>query len=143
MAIIENKIGYKLSMKQTILLCLMFISLITSSCSITSADEGLILFDVPEETIKESSFKVIQVIDKGMALVRGKETSKDKDYYGVVYLIRSSSHYFTDDEIIDAPKGTVFKQIGVYSYNTQGGEIFGFKVESEKRTVKVISLYNE
>ena len=122
-------------MKQTILLCLMFISLITSSCSITSADDGLILFDVPEETIEERSFKVIQVI--------GKETPKAKDYYGVVYLIRSSSHYFTDDEIIDAPKGTVFKQIGVYSYNTQGGEIFGFKVESEKRTVKVISLYNE
>ena len=61
-------------MKQTILLCLMFISLITSSCSITSADDGLILFDVPEETIEERSFKVIQVIDKGMALVRGKET---------------------------------------------------------------------
>ena len=138
MAIIENKIGYKLSMKQTILLCLMFISLITSSCSITSADDGLILFDVPEETIEERSFKVIKVIDKGI-----KETPKAKDYYGVVYLIRSSSHYFTDDEIIDAPKGTVFKQIGVYSYNTQGGEIFGFKVESEKRTVKVISLYNE
>ena len=127
------------------------IVLFVTGCTFTSSSSGntdgenkdLVIFDQPEKDIDIKSFKVFQVLDKGYALASGLSEPKYKWYNGSTYLIKNENHYFIDDEIIDVPKGKIFRQIGVYTYSTRGGKLFGTEIPSERKTIAVIELQNK
>lgn len=127
------------------------IVLFVTGCTFTSSSSGntddenkdLVIFDQPGDIIKTNTFKIFQVLDKGYALAKGLTNAKYEWYDGPVYLLKDDSHYFTDDEIFKAQKGQAFRQIGVYTYTTRGGKLFGTEIPSEKKTVAVIKLYNK
>lgn len=94
------------------------------SCRGNSDDP--IYFDKPAESINERSFKVLQVLELGAALVNGEDDperqSSYKTYFGVTYLLVMKDKYFSDDEIITLGNDEVARKVGVYNYNTQLGE---------------------
>ncbi len=93
------------------------------------------LFEKPGEEIQVNAFKVFQVLDDGVALVKGKSDDKYDYYDGPVYLlINDVGNYYTDDEIIEVPKGRVVRKVGVYHYQT--------KMEFDK-TVSVIEIMDK
>ncbi len=93
------------------------------------------LFEKPGEEIQVNAFKVFQVLDDGVALVNGKSDDKYDYYDGPVYLlINDVGNYYTDDEIIEVPKGRVVRKVGVYHYQT--------KMELDK-TVSVIEIMDK
>ena len=86
-------------------------------------------FDEPGDIINEKSIKVLQVIAEDAALVNGDTeliggTSLKGMFVGPVYLIVSNQkNAYYDDQIIKLPKGKLFRQVGVYKYPTQKGNI--------------------
>ncbi len=98
-------------------------------------DDDFKLFEKPGEEVHVNAFKVFQVLDDGAALVNGKSNEKYDIYGGPVYLlINDEGIYYTDDEIIEVPKGRVVRKVGVYHYQT--------KMEFEK-TVSVIEIMDK
>ena len=76
-------------------------------------------FDAPGDEIKESSFKVLQVIEDHAALVYGKG---DGYYLDTIYLlVNREGKFYYDDEIIDVPSDKVVKQVGIFRYETRKG----------------------
>ena len=106
-------------------------------------NEDLVIFDEPGNVVETNSFEVFQVLEKGQALAKGLSNAKYGWYNGPVYLLKDNNHYFVDEEIIKAPKGKVFRQVGVYSYTTRGGKILGTEVPPENKTVAVIELFDK
>ena len=81
-------------------------------------EDGLHYFEEPGDIIKESSFKVLQVLAKDAALVNGKD--EYGYYHGTIYLIvNNEGKYYYDDEIVKVPTGKVLRQIGIYQYPTR------------------------
>ena len=113
-----------------IVVTLLFVALYTSNQSDSSEtlpeeeteqaeDNDFKFFDEPGEMINEPSVKVFQVLGKDAALVRGYDKELDR-YFGMVYLlVNKDDQYYYDDQIVKAPKGKVFRQIGVYRYPTK------------------------
>lgn len=80
----------------------------------------LLEFHKHGKLINEKSFKVLQVLHNGQALVYGKD---EYGYYnGVLYLLidKEDSDMF-DDQIIKVPKGMIVKRHGTYQYTTRNG----------------------
>ena len=115
----------------------------SSSESNYEENKDLVIFKEPGIVIETNLFEVFQVLDKGYALAKGLSNKKYGWYNGPVYLLKDNNHYFTDEEIFKAPKGKVFRKVGVYSYTTRGGKILGTEVLPENKTVAVIELYNK
>lgn len=115
------------------------------SSSGPSEDENknLVIFEEPGNVIETKAFEVFQVLEKGYALAKGLSNAKYGWYNGPVYLLMDSNHYFVDDEIVKAPKGKIFRQVGVYSYTTRGGKVFGTEIPPENKTVAVIELFDK
>lgn len=98
-------------------------------------NDDLKLFEKPGEEVEVRAFKVFQVLDGGVALVNGKSDEKYDIYTGPVYLlINDEGNYYTDDEIIEVPKGKVVRKVGIYHYQT--------KMEFDK-TVSVIEIMDK
>jgi hypothetical protein len=112
-----------------------------STSQVKEDNNGLIIFEQPEKVIETKSFKVFQVLDKGYALANGLSEPQYKWYNGPTYLIKDESHYFTDEEIVDVPKGKICRQVGVYTYSTRGGKILGTEIPSQEKTVAVIEIF--
>lgn len=90
----------------------------------TSKD--LVYFDKPAEPVKERAFKVIQVLEPGVALVNGDDdpddNPEDKTYFGPTYmLVNDDGKYYSDEEIITVGVGEEARKVGVYNYETRGG----------------------
>lgn len=115
----------------------------SSSGTSEEENEDLVIFDEPGNVIETKAFEVFQVLEKGYALAKGLSNAQYGRYNGPVYLLKDNSHYFVDDEIVKAPKGKIFWQIGVYSYTTRGGKLFGTEVPPENKTVAVIELFDK
>ena len=112
-----------------------------STSQVKEDNNGLIIFEQPEKVIETKSFKVFQVLDKGYALANGLSEPHYKWSNGPTYLITDESHYFTDEEIVDVPKGKICRQVGVYTYSTRGGKILGTEIPSQEKTVAVIEIF--
>lgn len=106
-------------------------------------NEDFIIFDEPGDVVETKSFKVFQVLEKGFALAHGLSDAKYEWYHGPTYLLKDDNHYFTDEEIFKASKGKIFRQVGVYTYSTRGGQLFGTEIPSEKKTVAVIEMFSK
>lgn len=136
-------------MKKVILFIMMvvFVAGCNSGCSSSATSEeenkDLVIFDEPGNVIETKAFEVFQVLEKGYALAKGLSNAKYGWYNGPVYLLKDNSHYFVDDEIVKAPKEKIFRQVGVYSYTTRGGKLFGTEVPPENKTVAVIELFDK
>lgn len=97
-------------------------------------DNDFKFFDEPGEVINEPSVKVFQVLAKDAALVNGYNKEID-EYLGMVYLlVNKDNQYYYDDQIVKAPKGKVFRQVGIYRYPTKNDNV---------KTVPVILLMNK
>lgn len=100
---------------------LTFIILVTiGTCqSSTSQPEDVVYFEKPSDIVKERAFKVFQVLDKGVALVRSESDPDLELYLGPVYLLVDENKYFSDDEVITLDDNEVARKVGIYNYQTK------------------------
>jgi len=111
-------------------------------------DNGMSFFDEPGEVMSDRSYKVTRVLDNGSALARGK-SEYGSSYYGLEVLLWDEDASYYDDQIVKAPNGKCFKQIGIYKsgFSTypivtlKDGDV-GQKSEAKKTTSKVEKLKN-
>jgi hypothetical protein len=100
-----------------------------------SSNEDFKLFEKPGEVVDVTSFKVFQVLEDDVALVKGLSNDDYDIYSGPIFLIvNDEGKYYTDDEIINVPDGKVVRKVGVYHYQT--------KAEFDK-TVSVIEIMDK
>ena len=108
-----------------ILIVLLFAEVSSSTESKTNesrdilAENGVVLFEQPGDMILTKPLKILQVLSKGVALA--KEYSEEFLSDELVVLLLSKDEYFYDDQKIELSKEKCFKQVGVYSYETNGG----------------------
>lgn len=77
--------------------------------------EKIKLFEKPGDVVKNTKFHVIEVIYDDAAFVRSESTDTDILSGAFKYLlINKEGKYYYDGEIIEAPQGKVFRQIGIY-----------------------------
>lgn len=69
-------------------------------------------FDEPGEVMTDRSYKVDMVLDDGSAIAWGK--SEYGSYHGLKVLIWDENANFYDNQIVKAPDGKCFRQIGIY-----------------------------
>ena len=90
--------------------------------------QGLTIFQEQGDTINETQFQVIQVIESNLALAFGKG-SGTYGFTGItVLLMRDEGKYFYDDEEISLSSKP--NQAGLYQYESKSG----------RKTVPVISI---
>lgn len=94
-----------------------------------SGKNGIMYFENPEDALSFRSVTVFQALSPGTALARESGHSAFDDQIYLLQLNDKKALY--DGETVKAPAGTVFRTIGVYSYETNGGM---------KRTVPVITI---
>lgn len=92
---------------------------------------GLSFFDQPGDIIESSSVKVFQALGDGTALANCKG-NEPFDMYGdpIVLLYNEKGFPYYDSQIIKAPKGKCFRQVGIYRYSSRWGD----------RTVPIVML---
>ena len=97
---------------------------------------GMRLFDKPGEEINETGFKVFQSLTDGFALASGKGDAYSEDLYmGLTVLLYSEEgNPYYDAQVIKAPEGKCFRQVGIYKYPANSGMV---------RTVPVIQLMDK
>ncbi len=95
------------------------------------------MFDQPGEVREERAFKVFQVLAEDAALVSGqkKDDVALNWYLGPVCLLTNKEgQLYYDDQEIKAPAGKVFRQVGIYRYETNKGM---------QKTVPIIMLMDK
>lgn len=97
---------------------------------------GMRLFDKPGEEINETGFKVFQSLTDGFALASGKGDAYSEDLYmGLTVLLYSEEgNPYYDAQVIKAPEGKCFRQVGIYKYTANSGMV---------RTVPVVQLMDD
>ena len=93
------------------------------------------MFDAPGDVVEDNNFKVFQVIADDAALVNA-QSEEDLDLYlGKVYLVvNNEGKYYYDEQIIKAPQGKVFRQVGICRYPTRNDMV---------KTVPIIMLMDK
>lgn len=106
-------------------------------------DNGMSFFDKPGEVMSDKSYKVTRVLYNGSALARGK-SEYGSSYYGLEVLLWDEEANYYDDQIVKAPNGKCFRQIGIYKSGFSTYPIVtlkdsnsGQKSEAKKTTSKV------
>ena len=90
---------------------------------VSEQDDGITWFEEPGDVVEVKSFKVFQVLAKDAALVQG-ESKYSGVYTGIVYLlINKEGKLYYDDEIVNVPKGSIVRQMGIYQYPTKDNMI--------------------
>lgn len=90
---------------------------------VSEQDDGITWFEEPGDVVEVKSFKVFQVLAKDAALVQG-ESKYSGVYTGIVYLlINKEGKLYYDDEIVNVPKGSIVRQMGIYQYPTNNDMI--------------------
>ena len=75
-------------------------------------DNSMFFFDKPGEVMSDKSYEVSRVVSNGAALARGQD--KYGYYYGLEVLLWDEEANYYDDQIVKAPNGKCFRQIGIY-----------------------------
>lgn len=70
-------------------------------------------FETPGDVMSDNSYKVDRVLDDGSAIARGK-SEYGSSYYGLEVLLWDETANYYDDQIVKAPNGKCFRQIGLY-----------------------------
>jgi hypothetical protein len=99
---------------------------IYNSQSRNPSDE-VIYFDKLGDPIKEKSFKVFQVLEPGVALVKGEgitdylNENSFRLYFGPVYmLVNDENKYYSDEEIVSVKSGEEARKVGIFKYKAEG-----------------------
>lgn len=72
-------------------------------------------FDEPGEVMADKSYRVERVLKDGSAIAQGKRDSHDERYlFGLKVLLWEENANFYDNQIVKAPDGKCFRQIGIY-----------------------------
>ena len=88
-----------------------------------SNPEGMTFFESPKEIINESSFKVIQALEDGVALAEGKGEGDSYIYLGIhAVLFNEEGIPYYDEQVVTIPKGKCFRQVGLYRYTSHNGQ---------------------
>ena len=83
---------------------------------------GMEFFEVPGDIIDESSFEVFQALGDGAALARGRGDGYSSFYSGINALLYNDEDVpYYDKQVIKAPQGKCFRQVGIYRYSSKGG----------------------
>lgn len=75
--------------------------------------DGMTFFDEPGEVMADNSYKVWNVVSDGAAKARGK-SDYGSSYFGMEVLLWDEDANFYDDQIVKAPQGKCFRQIGIF-----------------------------
>lgn len=100
-------------------------------------DKGIELFDKPRQEIKAKEFNIMQVLPNGNALAQHNKLFFDDSTIcdGTVVLFLSSKEgSFYDDQKIKLQKGKLFRQIGIYRYQTTQGI---------EKTVPIVGVFDK
>lgn len=81
------------------------------------------------ETVK--SFEVFQVLDEKSALAVSGGGLFSQELYVLLWNNNGTSYY--DNQIVTAPSGKCFRQIGIYRYESQ---------DKMQRTIPIVTLMN-
>lgn len=74
-------------------------------------------FDEPGEVMPDKSYRVDRVLEDGSAIAQGKENERDNKYrFGLKVLLWDENANFYNDQIVEAPNGNCFRQIGIYKW---------------------------
>lgn len=91
----------------------------------------VVLFEKPQQEIKVSSFKVIQVLSDGSALAM----VDDFHNFGLTVLfLADKGTSFYDDQKIDVPSRQKVMQIGTYKYET---------IQEMTKTIPVVEIVDK
>lgn len=97
----------------------------------TSERDDIVMFDNPQQEIKATSFKVIQVLPNGNALAK----VNDWENLGLIVLFladKNMSYY--DDQKIEVSSGKKAMQIGTFRYITR---------ENMEKTVPIVEIIDK
>lgn len=85
---------------------------------------GMTFFEQPGEVVDATDFKVFQALRGGTALATGKENGDySSGYFGLnVLLYNQEGTLYYDDQVVTAPMGMCFRQVGIYKYSSRMGE---------------------
>lgn len=87
----------------------------------TRMSNGMSFFETPGDVIDEPSFKVFQALGDGAALAEGKGDGYSV-YMGInALLYNEEGTPYYDEQIVTAPQGKCFRQVGIYRYPTKSG----------------------
>lgn len=89
----------------------------------TRMTNGMSFFETPGDIVEPSSVKVFQALGDGAALAHCKGKEK-YGWYGdpIVLLYNEEECPYYDEQIINAPNGKCFRQIGIYRYSSRMGD---------------------
>lgn len=89
----------------------------------TRMANGMSFFETPGDIVEPSSVKVFQALGDGAALANCK-VEEMYDLYGdpIVLLYNEEEKPYYDDQIINAPNGKCFRQVGIYRYSSRLGD---------------------
>lgn len=112
--------------------------------SVMNENDGLELFEQPGKVMDFDALQVVQAIDEHKSLTviyEYNELSLLSAAFGsalgaatVALFYTQKDNPYYDGQIIKASKGTCFRQVGLYRYETQDGTT---------KTVPVVSLYKK
>ena len=87
----------------------------------TGMTKGMSFFEQPGDVIESSSVKVFQALGNGAALAmcKGDGTYIHSGPNVLLYNEQGTPYY--DDQVVEAPRGKCFKQVGIYRYPTKSG----------------------
>lgn len=79
---------------------------------VTRKNNNYTFFDEPGEVMSDKSYKVDRVLEDGSAIAYGK--IEYDIYYGLQVLLWNEDANYYDGQIVKAPSGKCFRQIGIY-----------------------------
>lgn len=97
----------------------------------TKTNTGMSFFETPGDIIEPTSVKVFQALDNGSALAECKGDGKYMYTGPNVLLYNEEETPYYDEQIIQAPSGKCFKQMGIYRYHAK---------DERDRTVPIVML---
>ena len=111
--------------------------------TIENNNSNYVFFDKKGEVMSDKSYKVSRIVSEGAALARGK-SEYGSSYYGLEVLLWDENSNYYDDQVVKAPNGKCFRQIGIYKSGfstypivTLANSVTGVKPETKETTQKV------
>lgn len=99
-----------------------------------TSNDGLVMFDSPQQEIDANYFNVFQVISGGSAALATVPFPYEN--YGMVVLFPKQQGFpsFYDDQNIEIPENKKVMQVGTYTYKTR---------DELQKTVPVVRIYDK
>lgn len=87
----------------------------------TRMTNGMTFFEEPGDIIEPTSVKVFQALGNGAALAECKGNGSSIYMGPNVLLYNEDGTPYYDEQIVKAPSGKCFRQVGIYRYPTKSG----------------------